>query len=235
MSAGKAAHRRSLTAAVDDYTKAIDLLERETHGPVTTSMLAEKLGITPPSVSGMIRKLDDLGYLDYLPHHGFRLSTRGRQHALSIVRRHRLIELLLSELLGMSWDKVHDEAERLEHAISPELCELIAERLGHPSFDPHGDPIPDRDGRFPEQALSRLAELPDGTTARLRRVSDRNPEVLRSLSAGGFGLGAVFERVGARNDDVIVRFRGEEVTLRAEVVDALLVEVERIKSRQTPA
>jgi len=184
---------RSLSSTVEDYAKAIYHLQAQTRGRVRTNGLAEFLGVSPASASGMLKKLDDLGLVEYVPYRGTLLSQAGRQLAVAVVRRHRLIELYLVEALGLPWDRVHDEAEVLEHAVSPELSEVIATVLGDPTLDPHGDPIPTRDGRLLEAPSQRLDSVGPGQHGRLVRVSDRNPGVLRHLSACGIALGSVLQ------------------------------------------
>jgi DtxR family transcriptional regulator, Mn-dependent transcriptional regulator len=218
-------HQRSLSPAVEDYAKAIYHLEQSLGEPVSTAALAERLGVRPASVSGMLRKLDDLGYLDYLPYHGVRLSSTGRRAALEVIRRHRLLELFLYEILGVTWDQVHDEAEALEHALSPKLCDLIATRLGDPRVDPHGDPIPSRDGVLVDAHHERLSSVSVGTTVQLARVSDRDPEVLRLLSSFGIGLGGVVSVVArTAAGDVSIRVDDLRHVLPASVVSAMLVD-----------
>src|ERR1700730_7053515 len=175
--------RRSLSPAVEDYAKAIYHLEQQLGGAVSTAALAERMAVRPASASGMLRKLDDLGYLQYAPYHGAQLSARGRLAALLVIRRHRLLELFLFQVLGVTWDKVHDEAEMLEHALSPGLCNLIAAYLGEPALDPHGDPIPNKDGVLIELRHERLSSVAPGGEVRIARVSDRDPAVLRLLSS----------------------------------------------------
>ena len=184
---------RSFSPAVEDYLKAIYRLEGDTGEPVTTNALRGWLGVTAPSASGMLKKLDDMGLVVYAPYRGVQLSDAGRRMALGVIRRHRLLETFLAQTLGLSWDKVHDEAEALEHALSPELCDLIADRLGDPRTDPHGDPIPTRDGQVIEASSQGLATLRPGQRGRMLRVSDRDPDVLRSLSGQGIALGDVLE------------------------------------------
>jgi DtxR family Mn-dependent transcriptional regulator len=184
---------RSFSSAVEDYLKAIYRLQTELGDPVTTNALGGWLGVTAPSASGMLKKLDDLGLVAYVPYRGVRLSEAGRRAALGVVRRHRLLEAFLAEALGLSWDKVHDEAEALEHALSPGLCDLIAARLGDPRTDPHGDPIPTRDGRVAETPSENLGSLHPGQRGRVVRVSDRDPQVLRLLTDRGIALGDILE------------------------------------------
>ena len=184
---------RSFSAAVEDYLKAIYRLQEETGGPVTTSALGGWLGVTAGSASGMLKKLDDLRLIIYVPYHGVRLNEAGWRAALGVVRRHRLLEAFLAQSLGLSWDQVHDEAEALEHALSPGLCEVIAARLGDPRTDPHGDPIPTPDGRVIETPSRNLASLRPRQRGRVARVSDRDPGVLRLLTGRGIALGDVLE------------------------------------------
>jgi DtxR family transcriptional regulator, Mn-dependent transcriptional regulator len=183
---------RSFSPAVEDYLKAIYRLA-EMGDPVATNALGAWLGVSASSASSMLKKLDDLGLIIYVPYHGVRLSEAGRRAALGVVRRHRLLETFLAETLGLSWDKVHDEAETLEHALSPELCEVIAAKLGDPQVDPHGDPIPSREGDVIEIPSQNLGSLGQGQRGRVVRVSDRDPAVLRLLTDRGIALGDVLE------------------------------------------
>src|ERR671930_1961319 len=134
--------------AVQDYAKAIGSLAQRSHEPVSNSALAERLHVSPASASAMVKRLESLGLATREPYHGVELTEAGEQVALEVVRHHRLLELYLAQALGMSWDRVHEEAEVLEHAISPELSELIARKLGDPTHDPHGDPIPTANGEI---------------------------------------------------------------------------------------
>jgi DtxR family Mn-dependent transcriptional regulator len=178
----KRASKVDATAAVEDYAKAIYSLERAGGGPVSTSALAERLHVTAGSASGMVKKLDGLGLVRHVPYRGVELTPRGRRLALEIIRHHRLLELYLAEEFDMPWDQVHAEAEKLEHVLSEELEELIALKLGDPKVDPHGDPIPSRDGSIDEPDTTCLAELEPGDHARFLRVSDSDPEMLRYLA-----------------------------------------------------
>jgi DtxR family transcriptional regulator, Mn-dependent transcriptional regulator len=216
---------RSFSPAVEDYLKAIYHVQGEGGEPVTTNALCGWLGVTAPSASGMLKKLDDLGFVVYVPYRGVQLSAAGRQMALGVVRRHRLLEAFLTETLGLPWDKVHDEAEALEHALSPELCELIAARLGDPRTDPHGDPIPTRDGQVVEAPSERLGSLGPGRRGRVTRVSDRDPRILRLLSERGIALGDVLEvRQVGPDGDVTVRAPSGTHRLDAAVAAAIRVE-----------
>lgn len=180
-----------VTAAVDDYAKTIYKLETDDPAAqeVSTTALAGRLKVSPSSASGMIRRLSELGLVTHTPYHGVRLTEAGRRVALNVLRRHRLLESFLVEALGMGWDQVHDEAEVLEHALSDRLEELIAARLGDPVRDPHGDPIPTRDGQILVPPTRRLDTLAAGECGVLARVSDADPAILRYLTAQGIRLG----------------------------------------------
>lgn len=179
--AARQADPEALTGPVEDYLKAIyELAARD--GVAATSDVANALGVAPASVTGMIRRLAAQGLLDYVKYRGVHLTENGRRAALSTIRRHRILETYLTRVLGYPWDRVHDEAERLEHAASDELIECMSAAMGHPTADPHGAPIPTKDGTVDERLLQTLAELPDGVSARMVRVSDKNPELLRYLA-----------------------------------------------------
>ncbi len=171
------------TEAVEDYAKAIYALERRGDGAVGTSALAERLGVSPGTVTAMVKRLAELGLAKHEPYRGVTLTASGERVALEVIRHHRLIESFLAEALGMPWDRVHDEAEVLEHYISEELEERIAAALGDPSHDPHGDPIPDRKLALVEEPAGvALSELEPGESAVFARVSDSDPEMLRYLA-----------------------------------------------------
>src|ERR1039458_5590026 len=171
-----------ISASVQDYAKAVYALEARGGSAVLTNDLAERLGVSPSSVSRMVRKLRELGIVEHEPYHGVRLTDEGRRVALEVLRHHRLLELFLAQELGMSWDRVHAEAEVLEHVLSEELEQLIAARLGDPAVDPHGDPIPTPDFEIDERPTSSLDELAVGAAGRFVRVSDSDPEMLRYLA-----------------------------------------------------
>ena len=175
--------------AVEDYCKAIFTLEARAQEPVSTNALAERLAITAGSVSAMLRKLDELGLIDHVPYRGVTLTAKGRRVALEVIRHHRLLELFLAETLQMPWDRVHDEAEVLEHVLSEELEELIAAKLGHPTADPHGDPIPSADLELAETPTLPLDSLQPGDRGVFVRVSDADPEMLRYLAGRGISPG----------------------------------------------
>lgn len=180
----------ALTQPVEDYLKAIYELEKR-HGAAATSDVAQALDVAPASVTGMIRRLATGGFLDHVPYRGVQLTELGRRAALRTIRRHRILETYLTRVLGYDWDKVHDEAERLEHAASDDLIERMAAALGHPTADPHGAPIPTSDGTVDERAHRTLADLVVGETVRMVSVSDKDPELLRYLAGIALQPGAV--------------------------------------------
>lgn len=181
-----------LTGPVEDYLKAIYELERQ-GAPAETNAIAGLLDIAPASVSGMVRRLADQGLITHERYHGARLTPAGRRAALKTIRRHRVIESYLTTALGYSWDRVHDEAERLEHAASDELIDRMAAAIGEPSTDPHGAPIPGRDGTLEEREVVPLASLGEGEGARVERVSDDDGERLRYLAELGIVPGATIQ------------------------------------------
>lgn len=183
------AEQLAQSPAVEDYLKAIYTLTARGAGAASTNDLAARLSVSTGSVSAMIKRLGEAGLVEHAPYRGVELSAEGREVALRVVRRHRLIELFLAEVLDMPWEDLHDEAEILEHSVSENLIDLIARKLGDPEFDPHGDPIPSRDLRIAARATQRLAELQPGERAKFVRVSDENAEMLRYLTERGIKIG----------------------------------------------
>ena len=173
--------------AVQDYLKAIYRLDEtaEAPGPVTTTQVAEALGVTTASASNMLKKLDSLGYVVHVKRQGVALTSTGRQAALEVIRHHRLLETFLATRLGMPWDEVHREAEVLEHHVSVALADRIAEALGHPDRDPHGHPIPTSAGQVASSPARRLTELGEGSSATVARVDDHDDALLRFLAERG--------------------------------------------------
>jgi len=220
------AARVEVSEAVQDYAKAIWSLGRHSPEPVSTSAIAERLEVSPASASAMVKRLESLGLAAREPYHGVRLTAAGERVALEVLRHHRLLELYLAEALGMPWDRVHNEAEVLEHAISPELSELIAAKLGNPTRDPHGDPIPTAEGEIDEGPTRSLAELGAGERGRFTRVSDSNPDMLRYLSERGIAPGDEVELVGREpfGGPLTVRVAGHDHALGAQLAQAMRVE-----------
>jgi DtxR family Mn-dependent transcriptional regulator len=183
-----AAAAEPLTRSVEDYLKAIYQLSPEGR-PASTSDIAHLLALSPPSVTGMVKRLSEHGLLEHVPYRGVQLTDEGRRAALRMVRRHRLIEAYLVEFLGYSWDTVHEEAERLEHAVSDTMVERMANALGNPEVDPHGDPIPAADGSIHELACTPLSDVPVGQTVEIHRVHESQPERLRYIASLGLRPG----------------------------------------------
>lgn len=179
------------TESVENCLKAVYELERSGQESVSTTDLANRLGVAPPSVTGMMRRLAESGLIEYAPYHGARLTETGQRVALRTLRRHRIIETYLARALGLSWDLVHEEAERLEHAASDALIDRMATVLGNPTVDPHGAPIPTADGAIDERKLTPLTELEVGDRARIVSVYDEDPDRLRYLAQLGLIPGVI--------------------------------------------
>jgi DtxR family transcriptional regulator, Mn-dependent transcriptional regulator len=218
----------SISPSVQDYAKAVYALEVRKDEAVSTNELAERLGVTPGSVSAMLRKLSDVGLVEHQPYRGVRLTADGRRVALEVLRHHRLLELFLAKELGMPWDRVHAEAEVLEHVLSDELEALIAARLGDPTVDPHGDPIPTAEFGIEERQTHSLDELATGAAGRFVRVSDSDPEMLRYLAGHGIALGDRLEVVDRQpfGGPVFVRFGDREHPIGGALAHAMRIETE---------
>jgi len=188
-----------LTAVAQDYLKVVWGAQEWSDEPVTTKLLAERIGVGASTVSETVRRLTAQGLLEHPRYGSVELTEVGRRHAVQIVRRHRLIETFLVSELGYTWDEVHDEAEVLEHAVSDLMVDRIDQRLGHPTRDPHGDPIPAPDGTVPTPPAVTLAALQAGTSAVVARISDADAEVLRYFAEIGFGLDAQLTVVERRD------------------------------------
>src|SRR4051794_12407314 len=216
-----------VTSAVEDYAKAIYALETRADAAVSNNALAERLGVTPASASSMVKKLAGLGLVRHEPYRGVRLTPDGLKVALEVLRHHRLLERYLAEELGVPWDRVHDEAEVLEHVLSEELEELIAAKLGNPTVDPHGDPIPTAELRIEEPATECLHDQPAGVRGVFTRVSDSDPEMLRYLAERGIKPGDGFEIIEKQPFDgpLLVRFGGEVHVFGGALAQAMRVEV----------
>jgi DtxR family transcriptional regulator, Mn-dependent transcriptional regulator len=220
------AGRPTSSEAVEDYAKAIYGLSRRSEGPVGTTELAERLGVTPATATAMLKRLDARGLIRYQPYRGAALTVAGERVALEVIRHHRLLESYLSEALGMPWDRVHEEAEVLEHYISEDLEALIAEKLGEPSFDPHGDPIPGPDlAPLGDSGSRPLSELEPGGRAIFARVSDTDPAMLRFLSERRITPGVEIAVTGRQPFDgpLLIEVAGVEHALGAELARRIRV------------
>ena len=218
------------SSAVEDYAKAIYALESRGGDAVSTNALAERLGVTPASASGMVKRLGELGLVEHRPYRGVSLTDDGRRVALEVMRHHRLLELYLFESLGVPWDRVHEEAEVLEHVLSEELEELIAAKLGDPTHDPHGDPIPTRELTIDERLTLSLQTLEVGATGQFCRISDSDPDMLRFLADRGIGPGDRFEVVDKQpfEGPLFVRFGDTVHVLGGSLARAMRVEVDSL-------
>jgi DtxR family transcriptional regulator, Mn-dependent transcriptional regulator len=214
------------TEAVEDYAKAIYSLAGRTQGPVGTSALAERLGVSPGTVTAMLKRMDEMGLVEHEPYRGATLTPSGEKVALEVIRHHRLLEAYLSEALGMPWDRIHDEAEVLEHYISEDLEDRMAAALGNPTVDPHGDPIPDRRLSLETDEGVALRALKPGATAVLRRVSDSDPEMLRYLADRGIRPGVELRVTDVQpfGGPVFVEVDGKEHALGGELAEKMRVE-----------
>jgi DtxR family transcriptional regulator, Mn-dependent transcriptional regulator len=229
MAAHHAHRERRTNEGAENYAKAIYHLQARGGEPVHTSAVADRLGVTPASASAMLKRLADEGMVDYEPYHGARLTVRGERLALETLRHHRLIELFLAEVLGMPWDRVHEEAEVLEHHISEELEELIAAKLGEPALDPHGDPIPDRDLAISADDSVPLIELEPGDRAVFARVSDSDASMLRYLAERRIQPGTALVVKGREpfGGPVVVKIAGRTHPLGPELAASMRVTPDR--------
>ncbi len=216
-----------LSQAVEDYLKAIYMLAQGKH-PVTTTGIAERLDVAPASVTNMIKRLARLRLVRYTPYHGVEMTEAGQRVALEVIRHHRLLELYLSKHLGVSLDRVHGEADRLEHVISEDLEEKIAGALGQPDLDPHGDPIPTRAGAVTASPAHLLTEGAPGQRGLIVRVSDRDAKVVKDLTASGLLPGVVVEMVATGPRQVDVRVKGRSQRVSAALAGAIYVAFEQV-------
>lgn len=214
------------SSAVEDYTKAIYTLAQRGDGPVTTNALAERLSVTAASASGMVKKLDELGLVEHEPYRGVQLTAAGERVALEVLRHHRLLELYLATTLEVPWDRVHAEAEVLEHVLSEELEALIADKLGHPTRDPHGDPIPSAELTVQEQHTTSLSDLKPGQRAAFVRISDSDSGMLRYLGERGISPGDEFEVIDKQpfEGPIFARFGATVQVLGGSLAQAMRVE-----------
>jgi DtxR family transcriptional regulator, Mn-dependent transcriptional regulator len=216
------------SAAIEDYAKAIYALQERADGGVATTALAERLGVTPGSVSAMLRRLDTEGLVVLEPYRGVRLTAEGERVALEVIRHHRLIELFLAEVLDVPWDRVHAEAEVLEHHISEDLEERIAAKLGHPTTDPHGDPIPTAELEVEPVHGVALESLEPGDAGTFARVSDADPAMLRWLAERCVRPGDRVEVIGKQpfGGPLTVRVGTSEHVLGGGIAAAMRIQLD---------
>lgn len=211
--------------AIEDYLKAIFAAGSGGDGGVSTKSIAERMGVSAASATNMLKRLNDLGLVAYVPYRGATLTDAGRKIALEVIRHHRLLETYLAEALGVPWDAVHDEAEVLEHFLSEDLEDRIATLLGDPTCDPHGHPIPAKDGTMPPAPRRRLWDVEDGAAAEVERVPDSDPEALRYLDSLGMRPGAQLEIAGRGpvGGPLMIRVAGEQHAISRELAEAVWV------------
>ncbi len=215
------------STSAENYLKAIYSRQEGGNRRVKTKEIADELEISLPSVSGMLKSLAENGLVEYEPYHGVRLTEDGRTMALRVIRNHRLIEVFLVKALGYSWDEVHSEAERLEHAVSDKLVERIDAFLKFPKFDPHGDPIPTAEGKLHKRDMINLGDADEGMTVRVERVLDQTPEVLRYLDRIGLRPGSTLSvaEILSFDGQMFLTVDGEEVTISERLAGKMLVTV----------
>ncbi|MCU4297235.1 metal-dependent transcriptional regulator [Brevibacterium permense] len=217
--------RPAVTRMVEDYVTLIWKAYEWPGGRPATTEMAEQLGVTASTVSANLKKLARDGYIDYEPYGQIVLTDVGRQIAVEIVRRHRIVESYLVEALGLTWDQVHDEADRLEHAVSDLVLERMNAAVGSPQRDPHGDPIPDADGHTADFPSRRLQETTPGVEVEVVRVSDRSPELLRYLTDRGIVIGTKLQvrSISSAASAIAVRVGDESIELALDAADAIRV------------
>jgi DtxR family Mn-dependent transcriptional regulator len=219
------------SSTVENYLKAIyqgqSTVTRDQR-LVPMGYVAATLGVTPGTATTMVKALAESGLAEYEPYSGVRLSASGEKLALLVLRRHRLVELFLVNVMGMSWAEVHEEAEQLEHVVSERLIERIDEMLGRPTHDPHGDPIPDPDGALTQRHLDSLLNCPIGTPLKVTRIADQDPAFLRFIESNDLkpGQPVVVEMRDAAADSVLLRRKDRHITIGARAASKLLVEMD---------
>lgn len=217
--------RQGLSRSIEDYLKIIYRLQAES-GSAQTSAIAERLSIAPPSVSGMVKRLAESGLLEHAPYKGVQLTETGQRQALRMLRRHRIIELYLIAQLGYAWHNVHEEAERLEHAVSDDLIERMDRALGRPSHDPHGAPIPTADGEIDTTHYVAMTDIDVGSAGWLRMVGDKDSERLRFIASLGLRPGVQFDVIARQpfNGPLTIRFDDREEVIGHELANSLQCE-----------
>jgi DtxR family transcriptional regulator, Mn-dependent transcriptional regulator len=215
-----------ITREREDYLKTIYKLQQD-ESPVRTTLLAKALGVEPASVTGVVKRLAELNYVEHQPYRGVTLTRAGELVALEVIRHHRLIELYLIDALGYSWDEVHAEAERLEHAVSPLFIQRIEAALGFPEIDPHGSPIPTTDGHIAPRKGTRLSEMSIGDRGRVARVSDDDPGLLRYLAGLNIRPGAEIDitSIEPYGGPIGVSVNGTAYSLGPQAASQIFIEV----------
>lgn len=227
------------TSTVEDYLKCIVMEEQKNPGRlVATGAIAETLDVAPGTVTAMVKTLAESGLLRHEPYSGVRLTRAGRQLAVHVLRRHRLVELFLVQVMGLDWTEVHEEAEQLEHAVSDRVIQRMDEMLGHPSVDPHGDPIPDAEGTVREPDLTNLVHCPLDIPLRVARVRDQSAEFLRLVERRGLQLDSRLRVIARSEPSDMVELRLEddrELSLGFRAASKILVQPIPVSSEEAVA
>ncbi len=215
-----------LSSTVENYLKELFLLNPRSEKQVATGELANALDVTPGSATSMIKTLAEAGLVEHRPHYGVKLTKQGRTLAVHVVRRHRIVELFLVNILGMDWSEVHDEAEQLEHVVSDEVISRMDDLLGHPSHDPHGDPIPTPDGTLPTRALQLLSFCNEGDNVSIARIGNQDAGFLKFAEENGLLLGKTIEIVSRNDiaDSITLCAEGNKVVLGLAAAGKIEVE-----------
>jgi DtxR family Mn-dependent transcriptional regulator len=215
-----------VTPTIENYLKALFLLENDPKKKITTGELAKSMDVTPGSATSMIKTLADSGFVMHQLHYGVQLTDLGRDLAIHVVRRHRIVELFLVQTLGMDWSQVHEEAEKLEHVVSDEVVRRLDALLGHPTIDPHGDPIPSADGTLPHRPLTQLASCNKGDSVSIARIGNQDSAFLQFAEESGLLLGTTIT-ITSRNDiadSITLQTDDKEVTLGLAAAGRIEVE-----------
>ncbi|MBC8309479.1 MAG: metal-dependent transcriptional regulator [Phycisphaerales bacterium] len=215
-----------ISSTVENYLKELFLLDPRSEKQIATGELAKVLCVTPGSATSMIKTLAQSGLVEHRPHYGVKLTEQGRNLAVHVVRRHRIVELFLVNILGMDWGEVHDEAEQLEHVVSDDVITRMDELLGHPTHDPHGDPIPTPEGEIPERSLQLLSFCNEGDNVAIARIGNQDAAFLKFAEDNGLLLGASIE-IKHRNDiadSITIQSQGKEVVLGLAAAGRIEVE-----------
>ena len=215
-----------LSSTIENYLKELFLLNPKGEKQIATGELARSLGVTPGSATSMIKTLAQDNLVEHRPHYGVKLTEMGRDIAIHVVRRHRIVELFLVKILGMDWSKVHEEAEKLEHVVSDEVIKKMDELLGHPTHDPHGDPIPTSEGELPERSLQLLSFCKEGECASVARLGNQDTDFLQFAENNGLLLGKTIEITKRSDiaDSITIKSQGKEIVLGMAAASKIEVE-----------
>ncbi|MEE2912284.1 MAG: metal-dependent transcriptional regulator [Planctomycetota bacterium] len=215
-----------ITSTVENYLKALFLLDQNNEKQVATGELAKALNLTPGSVTTMIKTLAEAGLVNHRPHYGMKLTKSGRALAVRVVRRHRIVELFLVKILAMDWGEVHAEAEQLEHVVSDVVIDRMDKLLGYPTFDPHGDPIPKADGSLPIRSLRQLSFCENGEQVLIARIGDQDTTFLKFAENAGLTLGEKIKIINRNDitDSITVQSRSQEIVLGLSAAGRIEVE-----------